>query len=139
MNTRTQIIITLIIVLGAAGAVAVLSRGGSAEPQTDAGMQGHDHSAMSASSDESQPVTLDSEAARRIGVTFATVTRGTLPRTVRTVGSVTYDETRLTAVSPKIEAAVHNIGFALLMLLVLMVTYRDIVNFGDRIKQAFGG
>jgi regulator of sigma E protease len=49
------------------------------------------------------------------------------------------EKIRRRAVSPKIEAAVHNFGFALLMLLVLMVTYRDIVNFGDRIKQAFGG
>ena len=31
--------------------------------------------------------------------------------------------------TPKIEAAVHGLGFALLMILVVLVTYKDIVNF----------
>jgi Cu(I)/Ag(I) efflux system membrane fusion protein len=109
MNTRTQIIVALIIVLGATGAVIVFSRGDSGAPQADAGMEGHDHSAMSAGSDQSQPVSLDPDAARKIGVSFATVTRGTLPRTVRTVGSVTFDETRVTAVSPKIDGWVERL------------------------------
>jgi regulator of sigma E protease len=43
------------------------------------------------------------------------------------------------AVDRKVEAVVHNIGFLLLMLLVLVVTYRDVVRFGDRIIKAFGG
>lgn len=35
-------------------------------------------------------------------------------------------------VSPKIENLIHNIGFAILMILVLLVTYRDIVRWGDK-------
>ncbi len=35
-------------------------------------------------------------------------------------------------VSQKIENLIHNIGFALLMVLVLLVTYRDIVRWGDK-------
>ncbi|MFH1632051.1 MAG: site-2 protease family protein [bacterium] len=31
-------------------------------------------------------------------------------------------------VSPKLEAVVHNLGFALLMILVILVTYRDVLN-----------
>ena len=31
-------------------------------------------------------------------------------------------------VSPKVEAFVHNSGFLLLMILIVIVTYRDIVN-----------
>ncbi len=37
------------------------------------------------------------------------------------------------AVNEKIEIFVHNMGFLLLMLLVVLVTYRDFVTFGDRI------
>ena len=48
------------------------------------------------------------------------------------------EKIRRRPVSVRIESAVHNFGFAALMVLVLVVTYRDVVNFGDRIKQAFG-
>ncbi len=41
------------------------------------------------------------------------------------------------AVNRNIEAMIHNAGFALLLLLVLVVTYGDVVRFGDRIMQAF--
>ncbi|MBN1585582.1 site-2 protease family protein [Candidatus Uhrbacteria bacterium] len=46
---------------------------------------------------------------------------------------------RRRAVSPKVEAMVHNVGFAILMILILLVTYGDIVHLGDRIGQVFGG
>jgi regulator of sigma E protease len=42
------------------------------------------------------------------------------------------------AVSRKIEAVTHNIGFALLMVLVLVITYRDVVRFGGQIMKAVG-
>lgn len=41
------------------------------------------------------------------------------------------------AVGKRIEASVHNLGFALLMLLVVIVTYRDLVKYGSRILSAF--
>ncbi len=109
MNTRAQIISALAIVLLSAGAVTVYSLAQTPPPTTEGGMEGHDHSAMSGGGGDAQPVTLDEEGARRIGVTFATVTTGSLPRTVRTVGFVTYDETRLTSVSPKIEGWVEHL------------------------------
>ncbi len=40
------------------------------------------------------------------------------------------------AVNQRIEAVVHNLGFALLMVLVILVTYRDFVQFGDQIWGA---
>lgn len=43
------------------------------------------------------------------------------------------------AVGRRVEAMAHNIGFALLMILVLVVTYRDLVRYGARILAAFGG
>lgn len=42
-------------------------------------------------------------------------------------------------VDERIEALVHNAGFAALMLLVLLVTYRDIVTFGDQIMGGIKG
>ncbi len=39
-------------------------------------------------------------------------------------------------VNERIETSVHNIGFAMLMILVLFVTYQDFVTFGDRIFGA---
>ncbi|MBI2475515.1 RIP metalloprotease RseP [Candidatus Uhrbacteria bacterium] len=39
-------------------------------------------------------------------------------------------------VNVKIETAVHNLGFLLLMVLVVLVTYKDFVNFGDEILGA---
>jgi regulator of sigma E protease len=41
------------------------------------------------------------------------------------------------AVGRRIETAAHNLGFALLMLLVLFVTYKDLVKYGARILGAF--
>lgn len=37
----------------------------------------------------------------------------------------------------EVEGAIHNIGFALLLLLVLVVTFRDIARFGDVFKNLF--
>ena len=109
MNPRAQIFLALAIVALSAGGVTVYSMAQETQDTAGGGMEGHDHSAMSSGGGEAQPVTLDPEGARRIGVTFATVTRGYLPRTVRTVGFVTYDETRLTSVSPKIEGWVERL------------------------------
>lgn len=47
------------------------------------------------------------------------------------------------AMSRRIEVMAHNIGFALLMMLVIFVTFRDVAKFGDRIvdglSRIFGG
>lgn len=40
------------------------------------------------------------------------------------------------AVDQKVEVAVHNLGFMLLMTLVVLVTYKDFVTFGDQIWGA---
>ena len=39
----------------------------------------------------------------------------------------------------KLENAMHNLGFGLLMLLIILVTYRDIVNFGGGVLAAIKG
>lgn len=43
------------------------------------------------------------------------------------------EKVRGRAVDQRIEAIVHSMGFALLMVLVILVTYRDFVKFGDQI------
>jgi len=109
MKVRNQIIVAVALVLVAVGAVAFSGMGGETQEGDAGGMEGHDHSAMSGGADEAQPVTLAPGAGERIGVTFARVTRGTLPTTVETVGFVTYDETRLAAVNPKIQGWVERL------------------------------
>jgi membrane fusion protein, copper/silver efflux system len=56
-----------------------------------------------------KPVMLTADAARRIGVTFAPVTLGPLGREVRTVAQVSYDETGLRTISPKIDGWVEQL------------------------------
>ena len=57
----------------------------------------------------SSPVMISSEAARRIGVTFAPVTSGPISREIRTVAQVTFDETRVKTISPKIDGWVEQL------------------------------
>jgi Cu(I)/Ag(I) efflux system membrane fusion protein len=69
---------------------------------------GHNHAAAGAApADRSGPVRLSADASRRIGVTFAEVALGPLEREVRTVAQVTYDETRVTVVAPRVEGWVE--------------------------------
>lgn len=77
--------------------------------QADSG--GHDHAAMLAggTGTEAHPVTLTHDQARRIGVTYAQVESGPLSREVRTVGQITFDETRLHSISPRIEGWVEQL------------------------------
>lgn len=108
MKTYAQIMVAALLVLMASGAVALYALGGGQQDTAQA-TGGHDHSAMSSGSDESQPVQLDVEGARQIGVTFARAVRGSLDRSVETVGFVTWDETRLATVNPKIDGWVERL------------------------------
>jgi Cu(I)/Ag(I) efflux system membrane fusion protein len=55
------------------------------------------------------PVMISAEAAQRIGVTFAPVTLGPITREIRTVAQVTFDETRVKIISPKIDGWVEQL------------------------------
>ena len=68
----------------------------------------HDHGTASGA-ETGSPVTLDPDVARRIGVTYATVTTGSLAAEIRTVGEITWDERRVTAVAPKIDGWVERL------------------------------
>lgn len=109
MNTRKQLLLSATLVGAALTTVGLYAAIASPGASTRAA-QGHDHAAMAAeSSGEARPVRLDGESARRIGVTYATATLRPFRREVRTVGSVTYDETRLVSFNPKIEGWVERL------------------------------
>lgn len=107
MKTWKQITLSALVVFAALSVVAFQLRDGEAA-QVDEGMEGHDHAAMSAGGEQG-PVRLSEEDARRIGVTFAQVERRVLDLSVQTLGAVTYDETRLATVNPKIEGWVETL------------------------------
>lgn len=54
-------------------------------------------------------VVLTAASAARIGVTYAVVEHGVLASDVRTVGLVTFDETRVKSISPKVEGFVEQL------------------------------
>lgn len=72
----------------------------------------HQHGTTAATDSLGQPVMLSAEAAHRIGVTYALVERGTLAGEVRTVGLVTYDETRVKTIAPKVDGYVEQLYVA---------------------------
>ena len=69
---------------------------------------GHQHGAAPAA-DSAAPVHLSDQDQRRIGVTFAPVVESRLGHNVRIVAQVTFDETRVAAVSPRIEGWVDHL------------------------------
>ncbi len=107
MKNWKQIALSTGVVTAAVVVVSLQLRDGEAA-QVDPEAGGHDHAAMGASG-EQNPVTLRPEDARRIGVTFANVEYRVLDRTVEALGTVAYDETRLTTVNPKIEGWVEDL------------------------------
>lgn len=98
-------ILLLILLLLAALVAAWRYAGGGGGTSADAG---HNHAAMTGG-DTLRPVALDDGAARRIGVTYAVVRQGTLASEVRTVAQVTFDESRLAAIAPKIDGWVEDL------------------------------
>ena len=93
------------ILLAAIGIVYLVTRGSRTATATS---KGHEHGATTKASSES-PVSLTTDEARRIGVTYAVAAVGALEKEVRTVGQVTYDETRLRTITPKIDGFVDRL------------------------------
>ena len=93
-----------VLLAAAVGGAYLVSRKAAA-PAVPAG---HAHGAAS-TADSARAVTLSSGDERKIGVVFAQATLGPLARRVRTVGLVTYDETRVESVSPLIDGLVDRL------------------------------
>jgi len=95
--------------LSAIGAAVVLAIRLNRKPAAPAAMAGQVHGAAAPAADSARGVTLTAREAGRIGVTFAEVTVGPLQRNVRTVAQVTYDETRIHAVTLRIDGYVEQL------------------------------
>ena len=92
------------VVFIAAIVVVYFTRGGRQNVSAPAG---HDHSAQAAKG--SQPVTLSAGETRRIGVTYETAIVSPLATEVRSVAQVTYDETRVKTIAPKLDGWVDRL------------------------------
>ena len=101
-----RVVIHGAVLMVALGTVYLVTRGDDAPVVMAAG---HDHAGPAGAADSGRSVMLTSEQARRIGVTYATVTVGALGREIRTVGQIAYDETRVKTISPRIDGWVERL------------------------------
>ncbi len=107
--------LTKLWLIGLAAGVAC----GGTEDEGMPGMTAAEHAAMSAGGTAGevdstgaavrQPVHLSAEDARTLGVTYATVTRETLEKTIRTVGRVEAAEPRIADITPKIDGFIEDL------------------------------
>ena len=103
---RRWVAITVgVAVVGTAVLTAVLVTRRPPPATVNAGLKSDSASATG----ERTPVQLTDADARRIGVTYATVTAGAVAREIRSVGRVTYDETRVATIAPKIDGYVEQL------------------------------
>lgn len=110
MSTKKQILVSAALVVVAGAVVVFASLGRGDETPGGGGAEGHDHAAMSGGGgDDKNPVHLDADAARRIGVRYVVAERKVVDRALSTVGTVTYDETRIVDVNPKIDGWIERL------------------------------
>lgn len=108
MKNRAQILLSVLLVVAASATVVLYARSGASQNDAASDMEGHQHAAA-AGGGELNPVSLDDDMGRRIGITYATAELRPLDRTLRSVGMVAYDETLLVDVNPKIEGWVEKL------------------------------
>ena len=101
-----------VVVLAAVGAAWWFTRTPASPETVAAAADPHAGMDMGAEAKPPSSVSLSPDAAKRIGVTFATVERGSLDDEVRTVGIVAYDETRVKAIAPKLDGWVEQLNVA---------------------------
>jgi membrane fusion protein, copper/silver efflux system len=99
----------------------------SAKAPSQTGMAGVDMGSGPATSGRG-PVRLTSAQAEAIGVTYTTVLRGALSRSVRTVGQVVPSEVRVTDITPKIDGFVDH---------VYIDQTGEVVHRGDRLLSLY--
>jgi RND family efflux transporter MFP subunit len=103
-RTIIRAIAYALVVVAAVVGVYFTTRGASVPTAMAAG-----HIHATASSDSAEPVMLTPEQARRIGVTYAPAILGALDKEVRTVGQITYDETRVRTITTKVDGFVERL------------------------------
>lgn len=100
-----QVLVSVVLIVIALAATYLLTRSAPAPQAADSG---HVHG-QSGGAGASGPVTIAPEVARRIGVTYAEATRGSLAAEISTVGELVYDETRVRTISPRIDGWVEEL------------------------------
>jgi len=98
--TGSLIVVALVIV----GFFATFGRKSKGEAKPAAHIHGAAPSAPG-----TRPVMISAQDAQRIGVTFAPVTMGPIMRAIRSVAQVTFDQTRVKIISPKIDGWVEQL------------------------------
>jgi Cu(I)/Ag(I) efflux system membrane fusion protein len=104
-NRALQIAIYTLVIIAAIVGVYLATRGKNSAPLVAAA---HNRQTPTAT-DVGRSVMVSAADARRIGVTYAKVEVGPLSREVRTVGQITFDETRVQTISPKIDGWVERL------------------------------
>jgi Cu(I)/Ag(I) efflux system membrane fusion protein len=99
-----SLLVFAVVLVAAVIAVRLATR--RAEPPAAAGEHNH---AAAPGADSAMPVILSEQQAQRIGVTYAPVQLGPLGQVVRTVATVTYDETRLKSVTSRVDGWVERL------------------------------
>ena len=93
MRNRAQILVSILLVVAASTTVVLYARSGGSQSDAGADTEGHQQHGAAAGGDGLNPVKLDADMGRRIGITYATAELRPLDRTLRSVGMVAYDET----------------------------------------------
>lgn len=106
MTNRKHIIISVALIGAALLAVAVFTLTGD---RTAAEPNGMNMSMDTAPDPMLTTVRMSAEQAQRIGISYAVAEAGTMTRVIRTVAGVTFDETRVHNVNPKIEGWVEKL------------------------------
>jgi Cu(I)/Ag(I) efflux system membrane fusion protein len=106
--TRRRNLILTASLIGVALIVVAFFALGSGDKSATREAASHDHGSSKAAPDAA-PVMMSAADAQRIGVTFAKVTMGPLAREIRTVAQVTYDETKVKTISPKIDGWIEQL------------------------------
>jgi Cu(I)/Ag(I) efflux system membrane fusion protein len=106
MSNRRQLWGSLAIIAVALVVTGFMITGNDATADAEGG---HDHAAMSAARTEARAVDLDPDAQRRIGVTYAVAERMKMSGAVRAAGTITFDETRVSSVNPRVEGWVERL------------------------------
>jgi Cu(I)/Ag(I) efflux system membrane fusion protein len=105
---RRNWIIGIALLFAAALAVTLFSQGGEEPSQKAENQSAASHTAQSSPA-TGKALSISARDAQRIGVTFATVALQPMEREIRTVAQVTYDETRVRTVAPKVDGFVEQL------------------------------
>lgn len=108
-GTRSRIVRPIVYTAVIAAAIAAAALATRTKTVTAPPAATHSHAAGSTASAVGRSVKLSPADARRIGVTYATAELGPLSKEVRTVGQITFDETRVRTIAPKIDGWVERL------------------------------